>query len=198
MKRTATAALLLLLVGSVSACGSDDESSSSGDSTSDYCDVLDSAKDTFQGLDPATLAGTNLDDLSSQLEELESAAPDEVAADWSQLNEAFDGFRQLLDDAGISLEDLQGMAQGQPPADMDATDLQELQTAFTEYEAEFDVTTANEAISEHAKSECGIDLGDTPTESTATAPEELPTDFPTDELPTDFPTDALPTDVPSS
>ena len=164
MKRTAVVAAALLMGATLSACGDDGGSGGSSSSGSSYCDQLKDAKDSVDDVDFTALTDATYDDLVSQFNDLEDAAPDDIADDWATLNGALVQFKGILEEAGISLDDLQAMQTGGVPDDIDLEALQQLGTKMEELTANGDFETASDAITQHAKDECGIDLDEgTPT-----------------------------------
>jgi hypothetical protein len=156
MKRTAVVAAALLMGATLSACG--DDGGSGGSSGGSYCDQLQDAKDSVNDVDFTALTDATYEDLVSQFQDLEDAAPDDIADDWATLNGALAQFKDILDEAGISLDDLQGMQSGEIPDDVDLDALQQLGTKMQELTASGEFEDASDAISEHALDECDIDL----------------------------------------
>jgi hypothetical protein len=164
MKRTVLVVAVFVMGATLSACG--DDGDSGGSSAGDYCDQLKDAQDEVEGVDFTTLDDQKYDDLVGQFNDLEDAAPEEVKDDWTTLNGALTDFKGLLDDAGISLDDLSGLQSGQVPDGVDVSKLQELGTKMQELTDNGDFEDASDAITQHAKDECGIDLDeDTTTDS---------------------------------
>lgn len=161
MKRTWVAASVLMVAVSLSGCGSDDGGGS--DSSEQYCDLLASAKSDFGGLDNLeTMDSGQFDSMLTRIQEIEDAAPDEVSAEWDTLNGTFQRVKEVLSEAGLSFDDLQGISRGDMPPDFDMSKMQELETKMTELNADTDLEATNEKIKEHAKSECDITLGEDP------------------------------------
>jgi hypothetical protein len=150
-------ATVLVIGATLSACG-DDGGDSGGSSAGDYCDQLQDAKDRVEGIDLTALDDAKYDELVSEFNDLQDAAPDEVKDDWSTLNDTLTQFKGLLDDAGISLDDLSGLQSGEIPDGVDVSKLQELGTKMQELTDNGDFEDASDAISQHAQDECGIDL----------------------------------------
>jgi hypothetical protein len=123
--------------------------------TDDYCDTLKSTQDDFEDFEAADFS--NFDEFTDRVEELADDAPDEIKDDWKVLADAFKGFVEALDKAGLKPEDLEGLASGELP---EGVDMEALTEAMTEAQAlggeEFEKAT--DAIEKHAKDECDIDL----------------------------------------
>jgi hypothetical protein len=151
-----TLAVAVLLLGAVAACG-DDSGSGDGESNDagSYCDDLRDAKEEFASLGSDGAAPAQLGEAVSALQKLGAEAPDEVAGDWEVVTGGFDKIEQALDDAGVSLDDLdnpEALTQLDPAAaqklaqELGSLDSQESSDAF-------------DAIAQHAKDTCDVDLG---------------------------------------
>ncbi len=174
----ASAVLLALLAG----CGDDSDGggSEAGDTAStestspesaldDYCALLDDTRGEFENFGGAA-AFDRLGELQAALEDVAAVAPDEIADDWDVLLAGFEEVEATLDEVGITPQQLEELQQGQLP---EGVDPDELRAAFTELEANTqEVQPANDAISAHAKDECGITLE----EGGAAEPTEEPTE----------------------
>jgi len=120
--------------------------------TGDCCAELKSASDSFDTLDEGQVG--QFEEAIAVLQQLGSEAPSEIADDWQVLTGALDIFEQALADAGLTMADLTDPSSVQ---DLDPQVLQELTQKLDSLDSKkFDV--ASEAIEEHAKSECGIDM----------------------------------------
>lgn len=157
MRKTAIAVGALMLGATLSACGGGDGDSSSGGS---YCDQLEDAKQSVEDVDFTALDDQSFEDLQSQFQDLQDAAPDEVKGDWETLTGALDEFQQAFEDAGITLDDLQGLQEGQLPEGVDLQALQDLGTKLQDFNADNSFNDAAEAIRQNAQDECGIDLNE--------------------------------------
>jgi hypothetical protein len=173
--RTAAASTVLLL-GVVAGCGGDDSGGepAAGESTSEesgssseaeqtpdteaaggaYCDELKQAQSDFAGL------GTDFgrfQEIRTTAQGIADAAPSEVSGQWDQLVGYFDDVEKAMTDAGITPDDVEGLAAGQVPK---GVDVQALEKAFSKLEKQTEqLSTATAEIEKHAKSECGITLG---------------------------------------
>lgn len=154
MKRVgALVAASVLGGGLLCACGGD--GGSDADAGGDYCSTLADAQEEFAALEQGDVKAFNR--FREVAGELEQQAPEEVADDWKVVNTAFDDLEQKLSDAGITFDDLEGISSGQLPEGVTREDLlqlnQDLQDFSTEGRQE-----AGQAIQDHARTECDIDL----------------------------------------
>ena len=141
-----TAAALATAV-SLSACG--------GGGTGAYCDDLDAAKTQIEDLqsgDPGQL-GPALE----SIKQLADEAPDEVSEDWAVLDENVTKLEQVFADAGLDLDDLEGLQSGEIPEGLDVEKLQGIGTELQDLNGQ-EMQDAQQAIREHAKDECDIDF----------------------------------------
>ena len=127
----------------------------SGDGTDAYCDTLKSTQKDFDDFEAADFS--NFDEFTDRVEELADDAPDEVKDDWKVLADAFNGFVDALDDAGLEPADLEGLSNGEMPEGVDMEQLQEAMSKAQDLGGK-DFEKATDAIEKHAKDECNIDL----------------------------------------
>ena len=149
MNRTgAWAAAGVLVAGALAGCGG---------GTDAYCDSIESAADEFSTFEGGT-AG-DLEQAMETFDALADEAPDDVAADWEVLDNAFSGLEDALEDAGLEFSDLDAMMSGETPADLDPAKMQalaeDLQALATD-----DIQEAADNIEKHAQDECGVDLSE--------------------------------------
>ena len=157
MRRIGTwAAAAVLGAGVLAGCGGGDDSASGGggNDTDSYCDALKDAQDDFSSLGAGD-AGA-FEEFVQVAQDLGDEAPDEVADDWKKINDAFADLETKLNEAGIQLDDLDELQQGQVPEGADQQKLMELSSELNAFGAE--LNTAGDNISKHAKDECDIDL----------------------------------------
>ena len=153
MKRILSAvAAAALGLGLLTACGGDNGSGSAG---GDYCDDLKAAKKNIDSIQGGDLA--SFDKTVDEIHKLRDEAPKDIKDDWKILSDAFDKIVEAFDKAGLTEEDIAGLQSGQIP---DGVDMAALQQAMTEIQGldSDELTKATEAISKHAKDECGVDL----------------------------------------
>ncbi len=152
MKKTLGLTSAVLMAVSLTACS---DSGGSGD----YCDTLKDSQTQFADLNFSTLSDDEFNDLLDRVGTLEDQAPSDVSDDWGTLGDKLDGFKALLDDAGIGLGDIESLQQGNLPEGADLAKLQELAPKLQEFVTDPSLTEAQQAIKENAKSECDITLG---------------------------------------
>lgn len=164
MKKSLGLASAFLLAATLTACS--DSGSSSGSSSDDYCQVLKDTKQDLTNLDQGQLNEQTFSDLKEKINKLEESAPAAVADDWRTIGDGMDQMKGVLDAAGISLDDLEGMNKGQLPEGVDMAKLTELGNKLneiTKVDSRFDKAT--KAVEQQAKDVCKVDLG-----SSTTAP----------------------------
>jgi hypothetical protein len=140
-------AAMVLTAGTLTGCGAGTEA---------YCDSLKEAEGDFDALqagDPA-----NLGNAVEKLRDIGGDAPDDVSDDWEVINGTFDDMESALEDAGLSFDDLGGLAAGEIPEGVDEADLAALEDSFTAMSTE-EAEEAGNNIRDHAQAECDVDLG---------------------------------------
>lgn len=142
MKTLKTAAAVLLASVVLTACG--------GSDTGAYCDRLEKAEDDFSSLGQ----DGDMNDAFDTFRELRDEAPDAVKGDWETLAGAIDDMEKAYEDAGIDLDEVDQLDASKLSQDQ----IKKLTEATSKLSSE-DYTEASNNISEHAKSECDIDLG---------------------------------------
>jgi hypothetical protein len=154
-------AALTLSLGSLAACGSDDQKSSSHASATDtYCKELKSDKAYFDTLGGSSPDVSKFDDAFARMHSLAGKAPSPVKDDWKTLDGALTSITDALKDAGISFADIAKMQQGQIPK---GTDPQKIAALAPKLQAmsSAKVEAASTAIKKHAQSTCHVKLGST-------------------------------------
>lgn len=161
MKRTLALVPALMIAGLVAGCGSDDGGSSSS-SSGDYCDIAKGIQDDFSDMNITSLDNKTFDQLQDNLNKLEASAPDDVQDSWAVLSDKFAELDGILDDAGISFDDLTSLEAGQMPEGLDLTKAKELGEKMQQFNASAgeEVTAATKKIQTSLKDECGIDTED--------------------------------------
>jgi hypothetical protein len=145
MRRSVALAAAVLVAVGLAGCGEDTEA---------YCSSLEDAQadlEALRGGDFAQLAET-LD----RIRQIGGDAPTEVRDDWETLNGDLTELRDGLADAGIDLEELEGLDSGQLPEGVDRTKLLEVGAVLQGSLGE--MRDAFEAIEQHARDECDIQL----------------------------------------
>jgi len=157
----ATRFVVPLLMVTLGACGSDkdadtDATSAGASAHGDgYCSTLKGAG--WQVLSNDYLALNNaadFADLRTNIRELESAAPVEVKAAWGVMGDDYDRFTELMDDAGLSINELLYWDDnGKLPASVDQKQFAQFfrKVRALDYTK---VAEATDTIVTHAKTEC--------------------------------------------
>ncbi|MFC5178575.1 hypothetical protein [Nocardioides taihuensis] len=144
---------LVLGAGLLTGCGGGD----SGESSS-YCDDLKSAQEEFAAFDSDNPDMADLDKAMDRMHQLAGEAPDAVQEDWATLDGALQDFQTALEDAGLTMDDLAKMQNGEMPENFDPAKLQELAPKLQSL-GDQDFQDAADNIEKHAKDECNVDLG---------------------------------------
>jgi hypothetical protein len=127
----------------------DDESS--GD---DYCSLLEENAEKFGSLTEGEVQPETIEEAVSVVHDIRDAAPEEVADEWASIDDPLQAFQQVLDDEGITWEDVNA---AQSPDDVPEAVAQAAEEMFNAFE-ELDMSAINQTIEDHAEEECGIDL----------------------------------------
>lgn len=144
-KLVGLAATAVLSAGVLTGCGG----------SGDYCSSLEEAVDEFDTLDDGDFA--QFDEALETFRGLADEAPSEVEDQWDSLVGAIDELETAFDDAGVSFEDLDGLESGDLPEGVDQEALMEALGSVGDLGAE-ELTEAGDDISEHAESECDVEL----------------------------------------
>jgi hypothetical protein len=161
MRTTAILSTVVLGASLVAGCGSSDGGSKA--SSDSYCGAVKAAKADFASFGSSTPDFDKFDSVLDTFHKLADKAPSEVSDDWKVLDDAFTTLEKDLGEAGLSLEDLGAISQGQVPEGMSQEDLTTLAPKLQETFAKLDddkFKKASDAIEKHAKDECGINLAD--------------------------------------
>lgn len=143
---------LVLGASLLTGCGGGDSGEGSA-----YCDDLKSAKAEFSSLDSDNPDMADLDKAFDRMHELAGEAPDSVKDDWETLDGAIQDLKAALEDAGLTMEDLGNMQNGQMPENFDPAKLQELAPKLQSIGGQ-EFQDAADAIEKNAKDECNVDL----------------------------------------
>lgn len=168
MKRVLAFGSAIVLCATLSSCGGDDKGdgggsgSGSGGSAASYCDQISDIKDNFEDIDFSALSDSTFEDMRNAFSNLQAAAPEDVKDEWATMGDTFDKFQKALDDAGISLDDLQALSDdpNSLPEDLDLNALQQLGTEMTSIAEDSNLEEATDTIAEEVKDECDIDLNE--------------------------------------
>jgi hypothetical protein len=150
MKRSLALAGAAMLVGVLAGCGDGDSS------TESYCAAVEDAKAEFDSLEEGDFA--KIDSALDRMQTLGEQAPEEVKDEWETFNGTIDELRTGLDEAGVSLEDLGALREGEMPEGVDQQKLMELATKMQDLSSD-EMREAADRIEQHAKEECDVDLG---------------------------------------
>ncbi|WP_027862237.1 hypothetical protein [Marmoricola sp. URHB0036] len=153
MRTSLVLAALALSLGSLTACGSDENSADSS-----YCKDLKADKAYFDSFNGSSPDVSKLDEAFDRMHSLADEAPDAVKDDWKVLDGALTTITDAFKDAGIKLSDLDKLQQGQIPKGADPQKLAALAPKLQEMSSG-KVETASKNISKHAKSTCKVTLG---------------------------------------
>lgn len=127
-----------------------------GDGTEEYCASLEEARTDLEAFRDGDF--TQLEETLDRIRQIGADAPEEVRDDWETLNGGITELRDGLAAAGVDLDDLEGVLEGgQLPEGLDRTEMLELGAALQGFAG--DMRDAFEAIEQHARDECDIDLG---------------------------------------
>lgn len=126
-----------------------------GSGSSAYCSDLESASAEFDSLESNDL--DQIDEAFDTFHQLADEAPSEIEADWKVLDDGITSVEKALDEAGIEIADLAQIQEGQLPEGVDMAKLQGLAADFQKLGGE-EFTKASDAIEKHAKDECDVDL----------------------------------------
>jgi hypothetical protein len=143
---------LVLGAGLLTGCGGGD----SGEGSS-YCDDLKSAQEEFSAFNSDNPDAADLEKAIDRFHQLADEAPDEVKDDWATLDGALQDFQQALEDAGLTMDDLAKIQNGEMPENFDPAKLQELAPKLQSL-GDQDFQDAADNIEKHAKDECNVDL----------------------------------------
>jgi hypothetical protein len=140
---------LALVAGLLAGCNDD----SSG--ASPYCVDLRSDKAGFEALSDDDI--DKLDAAFKEIHRLAAEAPEAVADAWKTIDDGVTATTDALAEAGISLDDLAALQDGEIPEDVDLTALAELTPKLEAFGGP-EMEKAAAAIERHAKDECGVTL----------------------------------------
>src|SRR5436190_16183890 len=114
-----TVAVLAMAAATLGACGSDDKAASS----SGYCQELKTDKVYFESLNGSNPDLSKLDTVFEKMHSLAAAAPSDIAADWKTVDTALTTIESALKEAGLSVDDLAALQQGNVPDGVDVSKL---------------------------------------------------------------------------
>ena len=125
-----------------------------GDPEKAYCGALSADQRMFAEMQDDT-SGLGLLRHRTELHDLASKAPDDLADEWQTFLGAIDAFAGTLHDAGVKPEDF---VDGQAPAGLSEDTRNRIAQAANELSSD-DVVTAANGIEQQAKDVCKLQLG---------------------------------------
>lgn len=157
MKRTfpalAAAALGLSLLA---ACGGDGDADSKAGS-GDYCKQIEATKKEIDSLGEGDIA--SFQSAAESLHKVADAAPSDLKDEWKTMTDAVDKIAKVFDGAGLDDKALEELQSGKLPEGVDMSKLQDIMTTMEDFDTDA-LEPAVKAIQNHAKDECGVELGD--------------------------------------
>lgn len=150
----ATVLATVLAVGLVvSACSGSD--GGDGDAKA-YCTDLKASAAEVKALSGGDLDG--LDRAFGTARRLADEAPPAVSEDWGTIDQAIEDVQGALDEAGLTIADLQKIQSGgELPAGVDLAELGGLSKVYADISGP-EFASAQDAIVAHAKKACDVDL----------------------------------------
>ncbi|KRC66278.1 hypothetical protein ASE12_16845 [Aeromicrobium sp. Root236] len=145
-------ASVVLLAGTLTACGGGDGGGSGG--SGDYCKELKRSTSALSGVGAAP--GTDWAENFKDIHDLADKAPDEIAGDWKTVDQAFTQLEKGLKDAGLKPSDMTKIGSGDTSG-LDPDAMEKIVKEFMKIGSE-KVSNAFEAVAKHAKDECKVDL----------------------------------------
>ncbi len=186
MKKALALAAVALLAGSLTACGGSSSPSAGGPSSGgnggithspgnptqsstndggsglggggDYCAALRDARAQFQAFSSDKLTDSKYSFLQAKVAQIEASAPSSVKGDWNVLSQTLEKYKELLNSAGLSFDDLSGMQSGQLPPGVDVQQLEKVAKELTSYAKTHDIEKATTDIQQNAQAQCGVNL----------------------------------------
>lgn len=156
MKKTFGLVAAAVLTVALGACGDDGDSGGGGTDEAAYCDAFESARSKFDDTDFTQLDSQTFDDVKQEFSDVRDQAPEEIQGEWETLEGALDEFEQILSDAGLSLDDLTSIQNGEIPDNFDMSKLQDLQENMSAFAENNEFQQAADAIQKDAETRCDI------------------------------------------
>ncbi|HET7327991.1 MAG TPA: hypothetical protein VFJ14_11990 [Nocardioidaceae bacterium] len=161
MKRAGALASAMIMAGLLAGCGGDGGSSEAS-ATESYCDSLKDTKEQIDALQGGGAGGAaDLQKAVDSMQQLATESPDAVQSEWETVDTAFTELEKGLQEAGLSLNDLPKLMQNPNnlPEGVDRQKLMELGPKLQQAFGGQELQQSMDAISKHAKKECGVELG---------------------------------------
>jgi len=157
MRIPAVVAGLALAASVLTGCGGGGSDDTAATDTETYCTQLEADAKYFQAFTGGDPDPSLIGDAIGRVHDLADAAPDEVAADWDVLDGTLSELERTLNEAGISTDDLAGLAEGKLPKGVNMAELSKLLPKVQALNSK-ELQDSVKAIRTHAKSECGVTL----------------------------------------
>jgi hypothetical protein len=157
MRIPALLAGLALATSVLTGCGGGSSEDTAASDTATYCKELKADAKYFQGFSRGNPDPSLIGDAFGKFHALADAAPDDVAADWKVLDGTLTELERTLSEAGISTDDLGGIAKGDLPKGIDMAKLSKLVPKIQQLNSQ-ELQDSVKAIRTHAKKECGVTL----------------------------------------
>jgi hypothetical protein len=157
MRIPALVAGLALAASVLTGCGGGGSDDTAATDSETYCTQLEADAKYFQAFSGGDPDPSLVGDAIGRVHDLADAAPDEVAADWDVLDATLTDVERTLNEAGISTDDLEGIAEGQLPKGVNMAELSKLLPKLQQLNNP-ELQDAVKAIRTHAKDECGVTL----------------------------------------
>jgi len=157
MRIPALVAGLALAVGVLTGCGGGGSEDTAATDTETYCKQLRADSEYLEGLRGGNVDPGQIGQAIDRFHDLADAAPEEVAADWDVLDARASEFERALAEAGISTDDLAGIAEGDLPKGVNMAEIVKLLPKLQALNSQ-EVQDALKSIRTHAKDECDVTL----------------------------------------
>ncbi len=157
MRRSALLAGLALSASVLTGCGGGGGDEPAATDTETYCTQLKADEKYFNAVSGADADPSQFGEAVKRLHGLADVAPDEIAAEWGTLDNAFTEVENVLAEAGIKPEDLAGLQQGEIPEGVDMKKLRALGPKIAQLDSK-ELRDAATTIRKHAKTECDVSL----------------------------------------
>ena len=158
MRIPAILAGLALAASVLTGCGGGGSSEdAAATDTETYCKELKADAKYFQAFTGGKPDPSLVGEAIGKVHDLADAAPDEVSADWNVLDATLTELERTLNEAGISADDIEGIAKGQLPKGVNMAELGKLVPKIQALNSQ-ELQDAVTAIRTHAKKECGVTL----------------------------------------
>ena len=155
MRPPALLAGLALTASVLTGCGGGGDSAVNDTET--YCTQLKADEKYFSAVSGADADPSQFGEAIERLHGLAEKAPEDIAAEWGTLDNAFSEVENVLAEAGVKLDDLAALQKGEIPKGVDLKKLAEIGPKIQALDSK-DLQDATATIRKHAKDECGVTL----------------------------------------